>query len=235
MEKPQSFENQIYHIYNRGIEKRITFLDQNDYKRFVHDLAAFNSTEPILSAVQRFSPKYSGFQISEVKPRKRLVELLVFTLMPNHFHLLVRPIIENGIVKFMQKLGTGYTMYFNKKYERVGSLFQGTYKKVVVTEEAHFIHLPFYIHANPLDNSFPQWREGRVSNFKKAMEYLENYRWSSFPDYIGKVNYPDVTQRKFLLKFFGGPQNYRKEFSRWLQTMDSANYHTAIDNLILEK
>lgn len=235
MQQPSFSENPICHVYNRGVEKRNAFLDKNDYTRFIHDLVDFNSLEPTLHPFSspRILKSIDDFQSEQLK--QPLVKILVFTLMPNHFHLLLQSVIENGIAKFMQKLGTGYTMYFNKKYERVGCLFQGTYKTITVIQEAHFIHLPFYIHANPLDNLLPQWREGKINNFKAAAEYLENYRWSSFRDYIGKTNYPAVTQREFLLEFFRGPQNYHKEFLRWLKAMDSIyTGYTDIDNFTLE-
>ncbi len=144
------------------------------------------------------------------KPRKLLVEILVFTLMPNHFHLLVRQKKEKGIVRFMQKLGTGYTMYFNKKHDRVGGLFQGRFKAVLVNNDTHFIHLPFYIHTNPLD-----------LNYKSSISVvLENYRWSSFLDYIGKNNFPSVTSRKFLLDFFGGVEEYKKSTYDWIKNKE---------------
>lgn len=130
----------------------------------------------------------------------------------------------------MHKLGTGYTNYFNQKYERTGSLFQGTYKAVAVTGESHFIHLPYYIHINPLDLEMPEWREREIKDYKKAMKFLENYRWSSFPDYIGKKNFPSVTQRGFLLEFFGGPEQYKKDTIKWLKEMDLEE----IKDLILE-
>ena len=120
---------------------------------------------------------------------------------------------ENGISKFMQKLGTGYTMYFNQKYERVGGLFQGKFKAVSVDEDSHFIHLPYYIHSNPIE-LFNE--RGRTSLIDK-MKFLENYKWSSFPDYVGKKNFPSVTQREFLLDFFNGAEKYKKETKEWLK------------------
>jgi len=99
-------------------------------------------------------------------------------------------------------------MYFNQKNKRVGGLFQGRFKAVLISEEAHFIHLPFYVHTNPLDLNY---------GGSTSIDYLENYRWSSFPDYIGKKNFPSVTSRGFLLEFFGGEKEYRKEMVKWLK------------------
>ncbi len=148
------------------------------------------------------------------------MEILVFTLMPNHYHLMLRQISEDGIVKFMQKLGTGYTMYFNKKYDRVGSLSQGRFKAVHLTREEHLIHLPHYIHTNPYRGS-------------TSIYDLENYRWSSFPDYIGKKNFPAVTERCFLLDILGGEEKFRMYTQdRLVQGNDSINQ--LVEGLTLE-
>ncbi len=201
MKKPQFTEGPIYHIYNRGVEKRNVFLRDKDYLRFVHDLYEFNDADPVSNLWYHFDPKYSEVEPHyiprERKKRKLLVEILAFVLMPNHYHLILRQLRRNGIIDFMQKLG-GYTMYFNKVNQRVGPLFQGRYKAVLVEKTPHFIYLPLYVHANPL-----KIYRGSTSLDKK-MEFLETYRWSSFPDYIGKKNFPSVTSRSFLQECFGG-------------------------------
>jgi len=215
MIKPQFANNHIYHIYNRGVEKRNIFTNDEDHYRFIHNLFEFNDQDAVLNCAYYFNrqPTLTGLPDlkKERKPRKLLVEILIFTLMPNHFHLLVRQKKENGIVKFMQKIGTGYSNYFNKKYERVGPLFQGRFKAVLVSDDAHFIHLPYYIHSNPLDLNYGSSTSIEVEKF------LENYKWSSFPDYIGQDNFPSVTSREFLLEFFGGQERYRKEMIKWIK------------------
>jgi len=234
MQKPKFVENKIYHIYNRGVEKRKTFLDKQDYLRFIHNLFEFNDEAATKNLFFYFNRLTSEVEPHYLKPnrepRKLLVNILAFCLMPNHFHLLVQQIKENGVVRFMQKLGTGYTMYFNQKYERVGGLFQGRFKAVLVENEAHFIHLPYYIHCNPLDLAAPEWREREIKDYKKAMRFLENYRWSSHLDYMGKKNFPSVTQRDFLLEFFEGTKGYEKGISTWLETMELEEFN----HLILE-
>lgn len=224
MQRPRFANNEIYHIYNRGVEKRIVFLEDLDYLRFIHDLFEFNNSNPSQKL-------YIPTQFSEVglpkivvenkqEPRKLLVEILAFCLMPNHFHLMVKQKSENGITQFMRKLGTGYTNYFNQKYERVGALFQGIFKAVLVKEESHFIHLPYYIHLNPLDLITPEWRKKEIKNLNKTITFLENYRWSSYQDYIDQKNFPSVTQREFLLKFFNGSKTYKKDMLGWLKEIN---------------
>lgn len=230
MQKPQFVEENIYHIYNRGVEKRDVFLKDKDYLRFVHDLYEFNDEDAASNIWYYFSPSSEvepHYIPKERKQRKLLVEILAFVLMPNHYHLMIRQLRENGIVKFMQKLGTGYTMYFNNVYERVGGLFQGRYKAILVNEEPHFIYLPFYIHTNPL-----KLYRGSTS-LDRVERYLENYRWSSLPDYIGKKNFPSVTSRQFLLDYFGGKKEFRKELRQLLKQGDE--YFETIDEVSIDK
>jgi len=238
MKKPQFVNSHIYHIYNRGVEKRKTFLDEIDHLRFIHDLFEFNDINPAISSNVRFTTNQPSKintsclnQLLEVQlpkverkqkrfHRKLVIEILAFCLMPNHYHLLVRQLVDNGIVKFMQKLGTGYTNYFNLKYERVGPLFQGRFKAVRVAKESHLLHLPNYIHFNPLELIMPKLKDDGMKDYKKAIVFLENYRWSSFPDYIGKKNFPSITQRDFLSEMLGAPKNYKINTEKWLAEMN---------------
>ncbi|MCK5059985.1 MAG: transposase [Candidatus Pacebacteria bacterium] len=222
MQKPQFVENQIYHIYNRGVEKRNIFLDKQDYLRFIHSLFEFNNENTTINTLFHFNSQAMETEPHYLekgrKPRKLLVEILIFTLMPNHFHLVLKQKKEKGIIKFMQKLGTGYTMYFNKKYKRVGGLFQGRFKAVLVKDESHFIHLPFYIHTNPLElkTKKPPHYRGSTS----IMGSLEKYRWSSFLDYIGIKNFPSVTSRELFLEFFNGQEQYKNATYEWLKNKE---------------
>lgn len=218
--------DQVYHLYNRGIEKRDIFLSQKDYYRFIHDLFEFNDEAPALNTGFYFQPaEKNDFQLIRPKPRKLLVEILCFCAMPNHYHLMVRQRIDNGITNFMRKLGTGYTNYFNTKYQRVGHLFQGKFKAVRIEQESHFLYLPYYIHLNPLDLCEPEWREQRIHNLNNALQYLDSYRWSSYLDYNGIKNFPSVIQPDFLLKIYknyGSPTSidYRGEIRKWLENIE---------------
>lgn len=114
----------------------------------------------------------------------------------------------------------GYAKYFNERYKRSGALFQGRYKSIPVVKEQHFIYLPYYIHLNPLDLVTPEWRDKKLFNTKKAIKFLENYRWSSHMDYLGKKNFPSVTQRDFLTQFFETPHQYEKNIQWWLENIE---------------
>jgi len=232
MRNLQFANDYIYHIYNRGVEKRDVFMDRKDYFRFIHDLFEFNDIE---SAVNIYY-KQAALQSYEAKPRKighkrkLLVEILAFCLMPNHFHLILRQLKEDGITLFMQKLGTGYTVYFNQKYQRAGSLFQGPFKAVLVETDTYLTHLSRYIHLNPLELFEPAWKQEGIKDWEKSNEFLETYRWASYLDYIGKKNFPSVTNRDFILQYFNGAEDYKKFINEWI----SAEF-AKVEDFIIEK
>lgn len=197
---------EIYHIFNRGVEKRRVFEKKSDYERFLYSLENFNTPVAVEKTARAlYSPSNDiAEELAEVKPRPqpKLVEILAFALMPNHFHLLLRQPEDGAISKFMQKVLTGYTMYFNKKNERVGSLFQGTYKSVLIERDAQYMYIPHYIHKNPMD---VLERGGK----------LEEYPWSSYRDYaLGTKEYPFV-QKQLFLEFYGGSKGYKKDFEEF--------------------
>jgi REP element-mobilizing transposase RayT len=138
--KEKFVEGEYYHVYNRGTDKRSIFMDSEDLTRFIKSIDEFNVVQPIGSI-------YENSFVKD-KDRKRLVNIICYALNPNHFHFLLTPLVENGVEKFMQKLGTGYTMYFNNKLKRKGSLFQGTFKSVYVDSNEYLLHLSVYINLN---------------------------------------------------------------------------------------
>ena len=236
---------QIYHVFNRGTEKRNIFLDKKDYLRMIHALFVFNDKNPIPPSnirIARHPTKTTAAQITQCleaelpnikKPRKLLVEILAFSLMSNHYHLLLKQCEENGISKFMQKLGTSYTNYFNTKHERSGHLFQGKFKAVEVRLHSQLLHLPYYIHLNPLGLKHPEWRNKEIKNPKEAFKYLNQYKWSSHQDYMGKKNFPSITSRDYLLELFGGEKSYKKAIKEWLE--ERKQNVKLIQELTLEK
>lgn len=142
----QYIENGYYHIYNRGVEKRDIFLDEQDCAVFLHYLKLYLS--PIEELKQLDLPGLRIQRFIYLNLSHEIV-LLAFALMPNHIHLLIKQKTVDGIVKLMKRLATGYVMYFNKKYQRVGGLFQNRYKAVLIQSDPHLLHLSRYIHLNP--------------------------------------------------------------------------------------
>ncbi|OGD87472.1 hypothetical protein A3J17_00065 [Candidatus Curtissbacteria bacterium RIFCSPLOWO2_02_FULL_40_11] len=159
-------ENGYYHIYNRGAGKSKIFKDNQDYNVFLHYLEKY------------LDPKSATSLRDKIK-------LLAYCLMPNHFHLFVFQKDKKGIVQFMRSLCTSYAMYFNKRYERSGTLFQGRYKAALVESEPYFLHLSRYIHLNPV---------GLVSDW-------QDYRYSSYKNFLGK-NVDSWLDSELILNFF---------------------------------
>lgn len=175
MRRKVPFENnEHYHVFNRGVEKRKIFLNEEDYSYFVFILDFFNTKQQVVNS--RFH--YRG-RTSINKPKDKLVEIISYCLMPNHYHFFLRQVDDGGISKFLQKVMTGYTMYFNKKYKRSGVLFQGKTKSNHVNEDKYLQYLKMYIELNPLDLFESGWKEKGVKNKKKAKKFLEEYKWKS--------------------------------------------------------
>lgn len=197
----------FYHLLNRGVEKRDVVLDDYDRFRFVHSLFIFNDSNPI---DENHRKKEFLLPASDRIP---LVHIHAWCLMSNHYHLLVSPIDNDltKISKFMKRLNMGYARYFNERYKRSGYLWQGKYKKVEIVHDSHFNYIPYYIHLNPLDKKYPEWRVGDVATVELALEYLRGYRWSSHIDYLGNKNFPSVIDSTLLQDIFGDPVRYVKE------------------------
>jgi putative transposase len=222
--RPGTFgTDEIYHIYNRGVEKRNVFSSDSDRLRFIYNLFEFNDTSPAENSGYSFQTQKQNLGSQIIKDRREnLVEILCFCAMPNHYHLLVRQKIDGGITEFMRKIGTGYTNYFNKKYDRVGPLFQGKFKAIHINNDAQFLYIPHYIHLNPLDLVMPEWRSGQIKNIAKASQFLESYHWSSYLDYIGHNNFPAITSRDLILSLYRSPTSigYKNEIEEWIQDPD---------------
>jgi putative transposase len=228
--KPRQFEiGNIYHIINRGVDGREIFLKNQDYSRFILGLEFFNSNEDVkilnIIAPAGLNPAILAglnpagqptLRQEREKPKSPIVELMAFTLMPNHYHLIVREIIPKGISLYMQKIG-GYTSYFNKQYNRSGTLFESSYKYVEIKTDAQLFVVFNYVHTNPIELIEPMWKDQQVENFDKAKEFLENYKWSSYRDYIDILTFPDTINKKFFLKFFGNSDNCRQTVEEWIK------------------
>ena len=217
--RPQFITGEIYHAFNRGVEKRNIFQQISDYFRFIFCLYELNNKNLIRMAERikkREKEKTRG-----ATPRRSgepLVEIIAFCLMPNHYHLVLRQLVDGGISLFVKKLGDSYVGYFNEKHNRkgMGSLFQGRFKAVHVQTDEQFINLICYIFTNPTELLEKNWREAWVKNSEKVIKYLEFYRWSSYLDCIGTPNFPSVTKRDFLMKVCRGSANIKKLVEKWI-------------------
>lgn len=176
---------EYYHIYNRGIDKRIIFRSASDFKRFIMLLHLSNSEDSfrIDNLLNQNQKTYDD--IFSIKRKSPLVSIGAWCLMNNHFHILLRQEVDGGVTKFMKKLGTAYSMYFNIKYKRQGALFGGPFKsKLIGTDDNYMRQLFGYIHLNPLEINFPDWENKTSLDKRKMMDFLGLYKYSSYLDHI---------------------------------------------------
>jgi len=208
---------ELYHVINKGVDGRDIFLDTQDYARFVHDLYEFNDTAPALEFHHATSRTANvGRTTSYI--RKQLVDIHGWELMKNHYHLLLSERIEGGITLFLRKL-SGYARYFNERHKRRGTLFQGRTKKILVERQEHFLYILHYLHLNSLDYlpGAKKWRirnKGAISDIAKTLEYLKNYRWSSYPDYCGISNFPSILTKTLFDRALG--KDYTSSLKEYL-------------------
>ncbi len=222
MHRPAFVDDEIYHVYNRGVDKRVVYIDSGEYLRFVHHLYEFNDIDTTNNLTYHFLK--NGDDEMQKRRREHLVDILAFALMPNHYHLLLKQRVEGGISKFMQKVGTGYTLFFNEKHARSGSLFQGRFKAVHVTTDVQLRYVLHYIHLNPL---------ALLPHSNDPTEMLHNikeYKWSSLPDYTGSRSFPSVTHRLDMLNMFDGTKEYERSF---LQNMKQKAFPNGVDSTLL--
>ncbi len=149
MRKTVFAEGEFYHVYNRGTEKRDIFSDRDDIPRFIESMVEFNVLEPIGSLFENsFRRKNQLGSRTSKDTDKKLVNIVAYCLNPNHYHFILEPVTEKGIEKFMQRLGTGYTKYFNNKYDRTGALFQGKFKAIHIDSNEYLLHISAYVNLN---------------------------------------------------------------------------------------
>ncbi|MFA7209806.1 MAG: transposase [Parcubacteria group bacterium] len=200
MRKTEFANGEYYHIYNRGVDKREVFLGEEDYLRFLTSMREFNRVDPIGSLYE----KYLDEEKRGLSPHKGdlvpfatvpLVEIVCYCLNPNHYHLILKQLSEGGISKFMLKLSSGYSSYFNKKNKRSGSLFQGPFKSVHIDSNEYLLYLSAYVNKN---------------NFIHGYNKNDNWPYSSLLDYLGERN-GKLINKEIILGQFKSADEY-KEF-----------------------
>jgi len=203
-----------YHVYNRGTEKRNIFLSKKEHERFLTLLYLSNSGDPIHISNHQGS---TLTQLLEIPRGEPLVDIGAYCLMPNHFHILLRQRDDSGISRFIQKVSTGYTMYFNILHDRTGTLFQGKFKSEHAASDRYLKYLLSYIHLNPLKLIDPQWKDGGIKNKKKAWAYLHEYPYSSYLDYLGeKRPLNKVLDMTALPLYFETPHALQTDMLEWI-------------------
>ena len=210
MKRAKFVNEEYYHIYNRGVDKRTIFECQEDLERFFLSMKEFNVIEPIGSIYENslikikksketknFGRKSFGSRTPK-KKKDKLVEFICYCLNSNHYHFLLQQLVDKGVEKFMHKLGTGYSNYFNKRYKRSGSLFQGRFKAVHVDSNEYLLHLSSYVNLNH-----------RVHNLEKFGGSATKLLKSSWGEYIGE-NTENFCEKDIILDQFGSALDYKK-------------------------
>lgn len=172
-------EDSYYHVFNRGVEKRDIFLDDQDYTVFLGLLKQYLTGEASSASNNRHKPIDLSAEVS----------LLSYCLMPNHFHLLLYQASESGVTKLLRRVSVGYAMYFNNRYDRVGGLYQGRYKAKLVNKDEYLHHVSRYIHLNP-------------------GEKYKTWPYSSYKNYTGEKNSSWLKTHDLLKVFDGNGKDY---------------------------
>ena len=209
---------EFYHIYNRGVDKRSIFMDVEDLCRFLKSMNDFNVPDPIGSIFEN-----SFYQLGSRAPKSsKLVNFITYCLNQNHYHFILEPLVDDGIQKFMHKLSTGYTNYFNEKYKRNGSLFQGKYKAVHINSDEYLLHLSVYVNLN--------YKVHKSLNKK----WMENLPISSFDEYIGKTE-KIFCVKNIVLEQFSNSKEYRNFCeSVLLDILERKKNEKELENMLLE-
>jgi len=196
-----------YHIYNRGNSKQKIFLDSKDYTRCM-DLLYYANSDSSLRMEDIFSMRLTERQ------GDTLVYIHSFCLMPNHFHLLITEKEEGGIQRFVQKFSTAYAMYFNRKYKRAGSLFEGRFKARHADKDIYLKYLLSYIHLNPIKLIQSDWKEQGITNKKDAFTYAKNYPYSSLKEFLDHEYH--ICSPALFTSIFKTKNSIEKELFTWL-------------------
>ena len=191
-------KNEVYHVFNRSIAKQPIFLNVRDYQRAFEVFKFYQYSRPLLrySFFNRLPKAQREQFLKQLESTNKIVEIICFCIMPNHFHFLIRGLTETGIKEFISNFQNSYAKYFNIKNDRTGSLFQPMFKAVRIESDEQLIHVSRYIHLNPVTSYLIETRD------------LNEYPWSSYAQYLG--NAKSFIKKDIILNFFKSPEDYEK-------------------------
>ena len=207
-------EGEYYHIYNRGNSRQSIFLTEADYERFCALLYLSNGTTSVDFR------NIDQDKIFEFDRGEQQVAIGAYCLMPNHFHILLTPLVEGGVTTFMKKLSTAYSMYFNKKNFRTGALFEGKYKSEHADDDMYLKYLFSYIHLNPVKLIQSDWKEKGVKDKEEVLQHLKNYQYSSYIDNSLVRSESAIIDREKFPEYFTDKEAYDTEMEEWLSYKD---------------
>lgn len=206
----------IYHVYNRGVEKRSVYSDERDFNRFIKTIEYYLCHHPVPKLSDYLDLAPAAQQLAYTRRTtlgRKVATCLAYTCMPNHFHLLLEQTSDRGLTQFLQDITNSYTRYFNTKHQRVGPLFQGPFKAILVESDEQLLHVSRYIHLNPLSS-------GVVS----SVQELLRYPWSSIGEYVSSIE--GICDTEKILSFFNIKKNSYREF-----LTDNADYQRHLEEI----
>ena len=199
---------EYYHVYNRGSDKRIIFHDSQDYSYFQNLLHLMNTPT---------RKQTRDYKLYTTDSREKLVSIGAYCCMPNHFHILIKQEQNNGVSLFLKKVLTSYAMFYNKKYKRTGTLFEGRFKAKCIDRDVYLKYLFAYIHLNPLKMIDEFW-ESKNKYPKEYLQKLKTFLFSSFLDYVGVIRKEgSILNRKAFPEYFPGKESFSKEILNWIK------------------
>ena len=204
---------EYYHLYNRGNSKQKIFHDKEDYLYFLKLLFVLNQKDN-----KQIRDQAQNVYVLQ-KNYIPLVFIGAYTLMTNHFHLLITPTEQGDVSKYMQKVCTGYVMYYNQKYKRTGSLFEGKFKSQHANNDRYLKYLFSYIHLNSIKLIDKSWKKKGIKNIKKTFDFLNTYEYSSYLDYISdfKRSQSIILNTKAFPKYFSNSKSFKSEILDWIK------------------
>jgi len=209
MRKIKFGKGEYYHIFNRGVDKRIIFSDSRDFQRFLQSMKEFNIVQPIGSILEsHFRKKKFGNLVSKDSEDEKLVNFICYCLNPNHYHFILEQLADRGIEKFMHRIGTGYTKFFNKKYKRSGSLFQSSFRAIHIGSDEYLMHLSAYINLNNKIHQFgslaskSSWDEYKMNKAGFCNKDIILNQFKNVGSYtnFAKESLKDIRERKDIEK-----------------------------------
>jgi putative transposase len=220
MRKPTLTNGEYYHVYNRGVEKRSIFQDEDDFARFLQSLIEFNTLEPIGSLYENSFQKKLQLGRSASKLSDRLVDIVCYCLNSNHYHCILRQLVDGGISTFMHRVGGGFTKHFNIKYKRTGVLFEGKFKAVHIESNTQLLHTSAYVNLN-----------NKVHRLGRSASKVSKSSWD---EYVGR-GAEEMCEKNIILRQFKGKAEYKSFATDSLKDiLDNKVRRRELQNLLIE-
>ena len=226
MRKAPFVPGEYYHIYNRTILNIPEFKENNNCNRLLQAFLLANSTKsgPAFEYLRNNSKPTSDVgsalllnnALEIARSGEKLVDVLCYAIMPDHYHLLIREVKEKGITEFIRKSNISIAKYVNKIKERKGTIFEGLFKSKHIDSNEYLRHLSLYIHLNPLDFiAGKDWRKHKLENFNKHRNKLLDYRWSSLSFFLNNTPNDIISGYEIITNQFKNNDDYEFYLKSW--------------------